>query len=66
MRYALPILLLLSGCGGGTAPVTMMNPKTGATAQCLDDSRFSGSAAHVLNCADAYEDKGWMRVPGSK
>lgn len=64
MRYAIALLLLLSAC---TAPVTMVNPQTGQTAQCgpyaSGGSTGINTAFREAKCIDDFRSQGFMRQP---
>lgn len=60
MRYAIALLLLLGGC---TAPVTMVNPKTGQTAQCGPYANTWGTGDREAKCIDDYRSQGFVRRP---
>lgn len=60
MRYAIPLLLLLGAC---TAPVTMINPKTGQTAQCGPFPNTYGTEFREAKCIDDFRAQGFLRQP---
>jgi hypothetical protein len=54
--------LLLGGCA--VADVVMVDPRTGATAVCRDESHGLNPWSQREACVGDYIARGWTRTPG--